>query len=128
MGTSASYRGPKGTSSLLPPWAPPVDSPDFGDLSTPPADSDTNPQPDLDADGRQDGEVQPLKPVPWSQPRAALARFASSTGRNVSDRRQLGSALRKFVGAQGGARRAAQAARAGRASAQRLGGFLATVA
>jgi hypothetical protein len=107
MGTSASYPGPTGRNPLLPPWAPPAG----------------------DREGEADGEVETQLPevIPWSTPKSSLSRFATSLSRGSGNQGYLRSAIRDFVGSQGGSRSATRAARAGRASAQRLGGFLSSV-
>jgi len=109
MGTSASYTGPTGRNPLLPSWAPPAS--------------------DQDDQGPDEISLEPPVPelVPWSTPKSSLSRFASSLSRGSVRQESVKSAIRDFVRAQGGARRASRAARAGRASAQRLGGFLASV-
>ena len=129
MGTSASYGGPSGNNPLLPPWAPP---PTDGE-PMPPA----SPGPDMPpSDQGQPGLESPpspqpptATPIPWAGPKASLSRFASSlSGRGgMGGRGHLRSATRGFVRAQGGARGAARAASAGRASVQKLGGFLTQV-
>ena len=99
MGTSTSYIGPTGKNSLLPPWA----------------------SPEEDHDGTSI-EPKPTELIPWSVPKSLLTRSASSRNRE-----NLKSAIRGFVQAQGGARGASRAAKTGRTSAQKLGGFLTSV-
>jgi len=118
MGTSASYTGPTGRNPLLPSWVPPAgDQDDQGDEIPSPATPDET-------------SLEPQIPelIPWSIPKSSLSRFASSLRQGSVRQESVKSAIRDFVRAQGGARRASRAARAGRASAQRLGGFLASVA
>lgn len=117
MGTSASYGGPGKGGSLLPPWAP--QAPAAGGEGTQGTDGST-------AGSGQDGSVQPS--VTWGAAKARLTRFATSGGTQTrAGRTHLRRAGRYFVRAQGGGRRAARAATAGRATARRLIGFLGAV-
>jgi hypothetical protein len=117
MGTSASYGGPKGTGGLLPPWADDADA-----TANPP-----NAVPVVDGDGPPPQTATPAQPVAtvteWGNAKSNLSKWARGTSGYTSPR----NALRGFVGAAGGSRRAATAARSGRATAQRLGGFFAGV-
>ncbi len=120
MGTSSSYGGPGGSGALLPPWAPAVDPPQPATAVTVPPGSPPGAPP------------SPPQPVPpqtsWSAPKNSLSRYASSGGSgNRTGRAYLKSAVRGFVGAQGGSRRAARAARSGIATVQGLGGFLTAI-
>ena len=125
MGTSTSYGGPTGENPLLPPWAPPPPEDDNREGEAPPPTSPDTIQPEQERpeSPEQEGlQPQPAKPIPWAIPKRSLSLFASS--KNQSN---LRSAIRGYVRAQGGSRRAAHAARAGRTSAQRLGGFLSSI-
>ena len=138
MGTSVSYGGPKGKNPLLPPWAPPIDNPvPNGDDSPVQPDGDGAPNgPDQSApdNGGEPNSNAPAQTgsnspnlTPWSAPKGSLSRYAGSLG-GGGGQGHLRSAMRGFVRAQGGASRASQAARSGRATAQRLGGVLSTIA
>lgn len=134
MGTSASYPGPAGRNPLLPPWA---------DQPTPlPSDEGTTSPPPLpDAAGSDEGQSAasvgptdaptaltptPLpNPRPWRAAKVAMTRIARSGARNDARIRGLG---RRFVSSLGGSRRAAASSVSARATARRLGGFLAGVA
>ena len=111
MGTSQSYGGPTGRTPLLPPWAP----------DAPPPNGDQEGQPP-DGQGAADGMPNPLggnaQPA-WRGPKDAMRRYANSGNMD-----QMRGAARGFVRAQGGARKAARAALAGRATAGRLGAAL----
>ena len=128
MGTSSSYKGPVGPGGLLPPWAPPP--PEDGDLPTAPGDG-AEPQ-DPDGQGPADAADSPdqAQSVPssyaWHRPKTAMKAFSAGSG--ASDRqRALGRAARGFVRAQGGARRAAASAPAGRTAGRNLAGFASAV-
>jgi len=120
MGTSSAYGGPSGAASLLPPWTD-LEVPALGvPLAGPPAET---PHPEAPA------ASPPVIPViTWDKAKAAMTRFASSGGASTTlGRRRLRSAARAYVRAHNGARGAAQAARHGRATAQRLGAFLGSI-
>lgn len=127
MGTSSSYGGPSGGGGLLPPW---VDDP--GDFQSPPTVQSPDPHaPDSQHPNDQvRPQVEPpiVAEVPWSQPKASLTRYASSVSHSRPNANNAAGALRGYVRAQGGASHAASAARAGRSSAVRLGGFLSSLA
>lgn len=126
MGTSSSYGGPVGAGPLLPPWAPPAPS------------TATEEPPSAGTSEGQPAENQPVVenvpgttqlPSDWRQPKVAMSRFARSGGIHTQRGRELlGRATSGFVRSHGGSRNAARAAVSGRATAQRLGGFLADVA
>ena len=113
MGTSSSYSGPTGTTSLIPPWAEDLVAPEH-----------------IDGEGSSTAEPEPLGmdiPLPqisWRVPKAALSRLASGVAIGLGAV-ALTSLVRSYVQASGGARAAASSAHAGRASSARLGGFLA---
>lgn len=111
MGTSSSYGGPKGVTSLLPPWAEPADE-------VPPAEPPAPPP--ADGTEQQPAPAPAVPGVPWGQPKNLTSRWARGTSSGGPAR-----ALRSYVSASGGGRGAARRAVAGRATAQRLGGFLA---
>ncbi len=117
MGTSSSYGGPSGRTPLLPPWAEnPLDGAAPGEGAPP-----------LPPEDEGQGEVAPTPVVPeltWRAPKRVLSRLARGAGGGPPSGglRALG---RSYVRASGGARTAAAAARAGRATTGRLGGFLA---
>lgn len=105
MGTSSSYGGPGKGGSLLPPGTPPADV-----TTTDPLVAD-NP-----------GLV-------WPDAKRQMTLFASSGGSTtVRGREHLGAASRYFVRAQGGSGNAARASVSGRATAQKIGGFLSLLA
>ncbi len=113
MGTSSSYSGPTGTTSLLPPWA----------------EDPVAPVP-LGGEGSTTAEPEPLgmdislPQISWKVPKAALSRLASGVAIGLGAA-VLASLGRSYVQASGGARATASSALAGRASSARLGGFLA---
>ncbi len=106
MGTSQSYGGPTGRTPLLPPWAPDAPPPN-GDQESQPPDGQGVP-----SGIPIGGNTQPA----WRVPKSAMRRYANSG--NIA---QMRRAARGFVKAQGGARKAARTASAGRATAGRLG-------
>ncbi|MFL5628387.1 MAG: Qat anti-phage system associated protein QatB [Ktedonobacteraceae bacterium] len=113
MGTSSSYSGPTGTTSLLPPWTEePMAPVPLGGEKSPAAESEPL------------GIDTPLPQISWRVPKAALSRLASgaATGLGTAALAALG---RSYVQASDGAHTAAASASAGRASSARLGGFLA---
>ncbi|MEK6371245.1 MAG: Qat anti-phage system associated protein QatB [Acidobacteriota bacterium] len=127
MGTSSSYGGPKGTGGLLPPWAddvppPAPDAAGEGD--------DAPPAPDKAGEGENvppaDDAPNPQTPsaTEWAVPKSNLSKWARGNA-GYSDSH---GSLRSYVAASGGARGASAAAVSGRATARRLGGFLASVA
>lgn len=130
MGTSNSYGGPtKNQPTPLPRWPEP---------SFPtPAVPDSPPSPDRPPDGKPDlsskpapgpEETSPVQPpvgqtLSWRGPKGGLSRYAAGGGRP-----SLKKAGGSYVGAHGGARRAAATAVSGRTATQRMGGFLSSVA
>lgn len=124
MGTSSSYGGPSGSGALLPPWAPaiePVVTEPVPEVT--PQDVPAGEQPASDTSEPTQPIVQP-HPT-WSGPKNSLSRYASSGGSaTTTGTAYLRSAGRGFVRAQGGARSASRAARAGVATAQGIGNFL----
>jgi hypothetical protein len=119
MGTSSSYKGPKGVNPLLPPWAdPPPDVPATGDDGTPPADDGVAPE---------SAPAPPSRPtVSWRGPKQALSRLAhSGGGGGGAGGGSYRSTMRSYVRARHGAVTAARSAVAGRTATARLGGFLA---
>ncbi len=116
MGTSSSYGGPGGGSSLIPPWL-----------------EDPIPLPDLNGDEGEDEQTDPEQlppeltaPTAWPQLKNLLSRTVSQGG-GPSHRDNLHKVARGYVGASGGASQAARAGRAGAATASKLGGFLGDV-
>lgn len=110
MGTSSSYGGPGKGGSLLPPWAGEVTGSD--PASAPP-------------DGGMPPVASGVASATFPGAKASLTRFGTSGGTpSEAGRRHLRSAISGYVRAQGGARAASGAARAGRHSAQALGAFL----
>ena len=136
MGTSASNTGPSDKTPLLPQWAqgnPPTPLPI--EPEAPPTDGGVNPDqagtesPAEQGDGDIPGAGEPspaVSPVrgPWFLARRAMSSVASGGG----DTRRLGVAARRYLTAKGGARKAATASPAGRASTAGLGAFLSGVA
>lgn len=125
MGTSSSYDGPTGCTPLLPPWAPPPDLPDELEPEDGPDDHGPDEPPVEDPGDDHSDHVEDVVPIEWDRPKDNLSRFASNGG--MRDRRggeRLARVGRDFVRAQGGARSAARAAAAGRATTGRLGQFL----
>jgi len=110
MGTSEPYGGPKGTASLLPPWAD--------------DDGSAEPAPTTDPEVAGPAKLPTIPMTDWSTPKSNLSKWARGTTGYGSPR----SALRGFTRAAGGSARAAAAARSGRATAVRLGGFLSGIA
>ena len=145
MGTSSSYPGPIGRNALLPPWADPptvLAAPDADGVepdaapATPSAAADGGQSDDGKAAGEPLADITPdaqppagaaplLAPMPWRGAKVAMGRVARSGARDDGRIRVLG---RRFVGSLGGSRRAAASSPAGRATARRLGAFLAGVA
>ncbi|WP_302849247.1 Qat anti-phage system associated protein QatB [Leptolyngbya iicbica] len=131
MGTSKSYDGPKDRTPLLPPWA----FPDTGNGAEPSPESPDSSLPNQPAE-EQPSEKPPVdQPSPSTEPPQAIPgnswRSAKiSLGKTVTggrSRASLAGSGRKYVGALGGARRASNTSRAGRASTARLGQFLSSV-
>lgn len=124
MGTSSSYGGPSGSGALLPPWAPAIEPVVTEPVSqVTPANVPTGepPTPSEPEPAQQIVQTQPK----WSGPKNSLSRYASSGGSaTTAGAVYLRSAGRGFVRAQGGARSASRAARAGVSTAQGIGSFL----
>lgn len=119
MGTSSSYKGPKGVNPLLPPWAdPPPDVPATGDDGTPPPTDGVAPE---------SAPTPPARPaVSWRGPKQALTRLAhGGGGGGGAGSGSYRSTMRSYVRARHGATTAARSAVAGRTATARLGGFLA---
>ncbi len=110
MGTSSSYSGPVGTSSLLPPWAD-------GPQASRPLDREGAPPDDLKMD-------TPFPQISWSVPKTLLSRLSNGLATGLSAV-ALASLGRSYVQASGGPQNIASSAQAGRAASARLGGFLA---
>ena len=129
MGTSKSFPGPPGRSSLLPPYAP--HAPAEGQNDTEPG-ADAPPVSDGSDAGAAPGAAPPgpaapvIPSVTWRSPSGFARQLARSAGGASRDRhRAVG---RSFVRALGGARQAARSSRAARAAAVSLGGLLSGVA
>lgn len=120
MGTSSSNLGPRPGGSLLPPDAPPPpEDPELAD--TGPADGDGGAAPEEDGEGV---EINSPTPPAWPAVKTAFgswASMASGDGREAA----LRAAMKKFVAAQGGGRKAAHASPSGRATFAGFAGFLA---
>lgn len=147
MGTSKSYGGPKGKTSLLPPWAPAPPIPATAPIPTlapapapvpapTPAPSPVPPLPAPSPTAPAIPAPVPTFPLPgnppraptvpdtsWVSPKKAIGKFVKSPG-SSQDFRPVG---RAFVRAQGGPQRARQASIAGVGSARRLAGALVAV-
>jgi hypothetical protein len=120
VGTSSSYKGPGGSTPLIPTW---LNEPSGGG-EVPPAEPPASPEPQ---GVPTTPTPQPELPQPkrYSTARNNFTRFAQSGG---SDRRSLGRAISGYVsGAAGGSRQAAQRMGSSRASASRLTNFLSSV-
>lgn len=134
MGTSSSYSGPTGTTSLLPPWAdaapePPAVPPETP--AEPPASEevgDGGPGGDSPPDGETplppsvpDGAPEPRR-VSWRAPKSTITRYARGASSS------LRSTFRSYVRAHGGGRGAARASVAGRRSTRGIFAFLSDAA
>jgi hypothetical protein len=124
MGTSSSYKGPTGTTSLLPPWA---DAPP--ETQATPPDHAVTPAADGENEGGETpaGQPEPVSGAPprqvsWRAPKATITRYAS--GASSSPR----STFRSYVRAHGGGGGASRASVAGRQSARGILGFLSDAA
>lgn len=119
MGTSASYQGPTGTNSLLPPWA---DEASQGDVppATPPAP--TQAPPDGEGAPPQAEPAPAPRRVSWRAPKGTITRYAR--GGSPS----LRSSFRSYVRAHGGGGGAARASAAGRRSTRGVLAFLSDAA
>lgn len=122
MGTSGSFGGPGDTNHLLPPWARPNYDIDDGpiDIGTQPTGEipnigpPNNVNPDNVTPEKQDNQT-------WKAAKNAMSRYASGG----SGKRGPAKTGRYYVGAKGGAKKAAQAATSGRTTTRKLAGFLA---
>lgn len=143
MGTSGSYPGPGKHSPLLPPWADDGSSDPFPSPSPQPRPEVPNPLPGGDKNPHQEPPPphpdMPTKPtypdlpnVPnqpiqggnyWPNASKQFTQYTQGGGGA-----SLGKALKSYTRSKGGPQRAARAARAGRSSATKLGGFLSNTA
>jgi hypothetical protein len=148
VGTSTSYDGPRGPGDLLPPDAPPPPPDEPGDEpppeeplpppdepedpgEEPPTDHPpTDPPPDEPRPPGPDGPMPPREPGiprdPWAAAKNAMSRFARLGG-GVAARGSRSRAVRGFVQAQGGRRRAAASGPTAVAAGRNLARFLSTV-
>jgi len=121
MGTSKSYGGPGNRSPLLPPWA-------NGD-STPVPIPEPNPIVP-DSDNPAENPVNPPPTYPAVQQTSTWATTSRHFGSFIrgGGGGSLGKSFRSYTKSKGGARQASRAARAGRTSTAKLGGFLVNIA
>ena len=116
MGTSSTYGGPSGKSTLLPPWAQPEGGVDVPTIALPSGDG----QPPVTSPPA--AITLPSPTVTWGTAKGAMTRYAAGGGREA-----LRKAGHRYVAAKGGARSAARTAISGRAATASLGNFLANV-
>lgn len=143
MGTSTSYNGPRGPGDLLPPDAPPP-PPDEPEDEPPPPPEEEPEEPDEPGDEPPqdlppdelppvgpDGPVPPREPPaprdPWAAAKRAMSDFARLGG-GPAARGSRSRAVRGFVRAQGGRRRAAASAPTAVAAGRNIARFLSMVA
>ena len=107
MGTSSSYGGPKGKNPLLPK--------DFDDNDT----SSDNPD-NQEPQSPENIEKNP-NTILWQNAKTQISKLIGDSNRNTK------SALSSYVKAHGGARKAAESAKSGKATTARLGGFLSNI-
>src|SRR5581483_2809375 len=123
MGTSSSYKGPSGTSALLPPWADgESDSVATSPAAASPPSETAEPPPKIQPTTVSASHHPPIPSVSWSGPKATVTSYASggpSTAR---------SSFRSYVRAHGGGSRAAHASASGRRSTRGVLAFLSDAA
>jgi len=143
MGTSGPYPGPGKHSPLLPPWADDGSPEPFPHPSPQPQPEVPNPTPDGDR-GPDQGTQLPNSDVPTPSPFPYVpniliqpyqgGNYWPNTSKQFNIYAQggggasLGKALKSYTRSKGGPQRAARAARAGRSSTTKLGGFLSNTA
>jgi hypothetical protein len=143
MGTSGPYPGPGKHSPLLPPWADDGSPEPFPSPFPQPHPEMPNPLPDGDKYPDQ-GTPPPNPDVPAPSPYTDIpnapnqpnqgGNYWPNTSKQFTKYAQgggsasLGKALKSYTRSKGGSRRAARAARAGRLSTTKLGGFLSNTA
>lgn len=124
MGTSASYLGPVGVSSLLPSWADAGSDTDPTPVTPEPAPDAAEALPPGDTVSAEDAAATPdVIAVPWSAPKGMLSRVARGSSTANYPR-----VISTYVRAAGGARGASRRAAAGQRTTAVLGGFLGAVA
>lgn len=132
MGTSSSNPGPKGTASLLPPWAPAATDGAVGGAADEPADNAESNAPEGQTSPLDDATAPNLADLAnagsWIVPRRLVGRLAASSSTGHGARADLRRAVGGAVRAMGGPRGATRASGAGRSTARGLGGFLAAAA
>lgn len=134
MGTSASYGGNRDKRSLLPDWAFPSgdgespDSPDAQPESPEAPENDENDNPQVESPDTSTEEPATTEdPSPlWQAAKASMTRGVRGDGPGAGG--GMPQTGRSYVRAKGGSRVAAANASAGRATAQRITGFLSSVA
>lgn len=127
MGTSSPFGGPKGTGSLLPPWAEPAAE----DVSSQPLDSGGNAesasennkpsQENASTARQQDNQDNTVPSVSWGDAKNTFTRYVGSVNRSSGRTGGSRGAFSSFVKAQGGSRRATRASSSGRSTTQRVG-------
>lgn len=135
MGTSTSNPGPTGRPPLLPPWAePPEPEVGAGNTGPPPDENPTeeqspNPPPPGDGHTGPSDLLAPLGQRPsWNSPRRLVGGVASGRSSGDRGRANVRRAVRRSIGAMGGGKSASRSSAAGRQTAARFAGFLASVA
>jgi hypothetical protein len=129
MGTSNSYGGPKDTSHLIPSWAR-QSSRDIDSNSTdngiPPDDGQAEQNIPANANSNdQNVQVQNHESRPqekWKNAKNVMSRYAGSGQGSLTG---VGKA---YIGAKGGAQKAAQSVISGKSTARNLANFFATTA
>jgi|Deesub1362A_J573_1020465.scaffolds.fasta_scaffold02489_6 hypothetical protein len=116
MGTSNSYGGPGDTTHLIPDWARPGSSDSHGD-------TDNQHNAEIEKPQDQTPHTQPRE-LTWRTAKTALSRYASGK----SGRAGLIRAGKAYVGAKGGAQKAAKSVVSGKSTGRNLGGFLSATA
>lgn len=130
MGTSNSYGGSKDTSHLLPSWArqsSEIDS-NSTDIGIPPDDGQTAQDiPENSISDNQKTQVQnheSRSQGKWKNAKSVMSRYVS----RGSGQSNPAGAGRAYIGAKGGAKKAAQSVISGKSTARNLANFFATTA
>ncbi|MDF7822830.1 hypothetical protein P4B35_02295 [Pontiellaceae bacterium B12227] len=133
MGTSASYGGNRDKKSLLPDWAFPSgdgessNSPDSQpESSEESGEENENPQGDVPNPETEGSDTSNEPPPLWQAAKASMTRGVRADGPGGGG--GMPQTGRSYVKAKGGSRVATVNASAGRAAAQRITGFLSSVA
>jgi hypothetical protein len=130
MGTSSPYGGPKGTGSLLPPWADSAaedTSSQHSNVGNNVEATSENNQPRQEHPQSENQQDNTTQSVSWGDAKSTFTRYASSINQNSGNSGNPRTIFSSFVKAQGGSRHASRASSSGRSTTQRVGQVFSSV-